>query len=156
PFTLPFESHEFYYLPDELRNYFPQEVMDWLKAHPSQQKSEHENDKVDYGPYLRLPDQDYLPVIVAARLSLSFPLLFCAVPLYAIDWTRRRRSPDEVPPSENEPGGSIGFDEPRRPEIAWFSDGGICSNFPIHLFDGLIPRWPTFGINLSDLRTDRQ
>jgi hypothetical protein len=31
----------------------------------------------------------------------------------------------------------------------WFSDGGISSNFPIYLFDGLLPLWPTFGINLE-------
>ena len=30
-----------------------------------------------------------------------------------------------------------------------FSDGGISSNFPMHLFDGLLPLWPTFGINLE-------
>ena len=28
------------------------------------------------------------------------------------------------------------------------SDGGLCSNFPIHLFDAFVPRWPTFGIVL--------
>ena len=32
---------------------------------------------------------------------------------------------------------------------AWFSDGGITSNFPIHRFDALYPRWPTIGINLQ-------
>jgi len=32
--------------------------------------------------------------------------------------------------------------------ICWFSDGGISSNFPIHLFDAAMPRWPTFAINL--------
>jgi hypothetical protein len=37
----------------------------------------------------------------------------------------------------------------------WFSDGGICSNFPLHLFDSPLPKWPTFGINLGDLRPDR-
>ena len=30
----------------------------------------------------------------------------------------------------------------------WFSDGGVSSNFPIHLFDGPLPVWPTFAINL--------
>jgi hypothetical protein len=30
----------------------------------------------------------------------------------------------------------------------WFSDGGACSNLPIHFFDGLIPARPTFAINL--------
>jgi len=29
------------------------------------------------------------------------------------------------------------------------SDGGICSNFPIHFFDSALPRWPTFGVNLA-------
>jgi hypothetical protein len=33
---------------------------------------------------------------------------------------------------------------------SWFSDGGITSNFPVHFFDTLLPRWPTFGINLRD------
>jgi hypothetical protein len=31
----------------------------------------------------------------------------------------------------------------------WFSDGGICSNFPIHFFDSWLPRRPTFGVNLT-------
>jgi hypothetical protein len=34
-------------------------------------------------------------------------------------------------------------------ERCWFSDGGICSNFPVHFFDAPIPRWPTFAINLK-------
>jgi hypothetical protein len=33
----------------------------------------------------------------------------------------------------------------------WFSDGGICSNFPIHFFDAWLPRRPTFGIRLATL-----
>jgi hypothetical protein len=31
----------------------------------------------------------------------------------------------------------------------WFSDGGICSNFPIHFFDRWIPEHPTFGISIG-------
>ncbi|HEX8154318.1 MAG TPA: hypothetical protein VF698_14385, partial [Thermoanaerobaculia bacterium] len=38
----------------------------------------------------------------------------------------------------------------------WFSDGGISSNFPIHLFDQPLPRWPTFGLNLRQFHPDRQ
>jgi hypothetical protein len=68
-----------------------------------------------------------LPVLVAARLSLSFPVLFKAVPLWVV------------------PGA-------RAPYRCWFSDGGICANFPIHLFDAVLPRWPTFGITLVDRR----
>jgi len=33
-------------------------------------------------------------------------------------------------------------------QVNWFSDGGICSNFPIHFFDAWLPTRPTFGINL--------
>jgi hypothetical protein len=29
-------------------------------------------------------------------------------------------------------------------------DGGICSNFPIHLFDTWLPERPTFGFKLTD------
>ncbi len=35
-------------------------------------------------------------------------------------------------------------------EELWIGDGGITSNFPIHFFDRLLPRWPTLGINLGD------
>jgi hypothetical protein len=68
-------------------------------------------------------------VVVAARLSLSFPLLFSAVPLWAID-----------------------YEAPRCKRTALrclFTDGGASSNFPIHLFDAAIPRWPTFGLWLD-------
>lgn len=33
----------------------------------------------------------------------------------------------------------------------WFTDGGICSNFPIHFFDRWLPTRPTFGINLTSM-----
>src|SRR5690606_37015920 len=36
----------------------------------------------------------------------------------------------------------------RRVRRCWFSDGGICSNFPIHMFDASLPPWPTFGLSL--------
>ena len=76
-----------------------------------------------------LPRAQDFPILLAARMSLSFPLLFAAVPLWAIDygWPRGQRT----------------F---RR---CMFADGGISSNFPIHLFDGLLPLWPTFGIELE-------
>ncbi|HYJ46163.1 MAG TPA: hypothetical protein VEV81_06070, partial [Pyrinomonadaceae bacterium] len=66
------------------------------------------------------------------RMSLSFPVLISAVPLYTVD-----RS---LPVREG--------DEPKL-ERCLFSDGGISSNFPIHFFDKALPRWPTFGINLA-------
>ena len=70
-----------------------------------------------------------MPVVVAARLSLSFPLLFSAVPVWAIDYEAPR---------------------PKRClKRCQLSDGGVSSNFPIHLFDAALPGWPTFGLWLD-------
>lgn len=66
---------------------------------------------------------EQLPVLVAIRLSLSFPGLLSAVPLYQNVGGHYRRS--------------------------LFSDGGIASNFPVHFFDAWFPRRPTFGIDLG-------
>jgi predicted acylesterase/phospholipase RssA len=76
----------------------------------------------------RLPTR-HLPILVAARMSVSFPILFSAVPLWVLD----------------ERGEKHVF---RR---CLFCDGGVCSNFPIHLFDSPIPSWPTFGISLHEI-----
>ena len=76
---------------------------------------------------LRLPIGPDLPVVVATRMSLSFPILVSGVPL----WRLVR---------------SGGTSQIKR---VIFSDGGITSNFPIHLFDSPLPRWPTFGLNLT-------
>jgi predicted acylesterase/phospholipase RssA len=78
-------------------------------------------------PLRPLPAPWHIPVVMAARMSLSLPGLIAAVPLY-----------------------SAGAD---KPVPQWFSDGGITSNFPIHFFDSLLPRWPTFGLNLQPFPT---
>ena len=81
-----------------------------------------------------------LPVVVAARMSLSFPILFAAVPLWAVDFSRtiNARRTGERPTAER----------------CWFSDGGISSNFPLRFFDSPLPRWPTFGMNLKSPHPD--
>ena len=91
-----------------------------------------------YTPRLPLPEMGDLPVILATRMSLAFPVLLSAVPLWSAD-----RSVKPTVPGEFEL------------EHVWFSDGGISSNFPITLFDSPLPRWPTFGINLSSLPPGR-
>ena len=88
----------------------------------------------DEGPMYRLPTK-HLPILVAARMSVSFPVLFSAVPLWILD---KRDEQKHV------------F---RR---CLFCDGGICSNFPIHLFDSPIPSWPTFGISLHEIPTSEE
>jgi hypothetical protein len=70
-------------------------------------------------------------VVVAVRMSLSFPLLCSAAPLWAVD-----------------------YDGTERAEQVWLSDGGITSNFPVHFFDAWLPRHPTFAIDLAEHPAD--
>jgi hypothetical protein len=76
-------------------------------------------------------------------MSLSFPLLLSAIPLYLPDFAHKAFAGE----AENEVEGV----QPARvqADVCWFSDGGICSNFPMHFFDSPLPRWPTFGIDLE-------
>jgi predicted acylesterase/phospholipase RssA len=76
-----------------------------------------------------LPSAD-LPIVVAARFSMSCPMLFQNLPLIGFNFDTDFEDLDFV--------------------RLWFSDGGIGSNFPIHLFDKSIPRWPSFGLKILD------
>ncbi|MBF8162512.1 patatin-like phospholipase family protein [Ectopseudomonas hydrolytica] len=129
PFRLPFrndekvrENNQFHFSESEFGALFPQRVVNWMRA---RQRPAQQGERSD-GLY-RLPLPDDLPVVVAVRMSLSFPLLLSAVPLHAVDY----RSDD------------------RRLERCWFTDGGIASNFPIHFFDQALPTRPTFGLDLG-------
>lgn len=42
----------------------------------------------------------------------------------------------------------------RKATGVYFSDGGICSNFPIQFFDSALPTCPTFGVDLRTLHPD--
>jgi predicted acylesterase/phospholipase RssA len=132
---LPWEEQTFYFDPDELRALFPERVVAHLEKHPPPGTG-------DLRPLLPLPAADDLPVVVATRMSLSFPVLLSAVPLHRVDWTSKLNR-------ERDAAG--------QPPIAtrhWFSDGGISSNFPVHFFDAAIPRRPTFAINLRPFHPD--
>src|SRR5216683_1620455 len=131
PSRIPFESKGFYWSPKEWSKFFPAEVVDWMVKHQAASDRTVRNAQDEH--LLPLPEMRDLPIIVAIRMSLSFPILLCAVPLYAIDFTLQRNF--KKPKSE-----------PTLAERCWFSDGGISSNFPIHFFDSPLPRWPTFGI----------
>lgn len=140
PVRLPLSSREFFFHPAEMRGFFPERVVRWLEEHPFEPRDDREKafiDRiVDDTPYRPLPDPHNMPVVMAARMSLSFPVLISAIPLYAIDWSLQRNQDLK--------------DDKWAPELGrcWFSDGGIGSNFPVHFFDGLLPSRPTFGINL--------
>jgi predicted acylesterase/phospholipase RssA len=128
PYRLPFAGDRFWFHPDEMRDLFPARVVEHLVD-----RARTEKRAADFAPLVPLPVAADLPVVVATRMSLSFPLLISAVPLYAVD------SSEPVP------------EEERRPKRCWFSDGGITSNFPVHFFDSPVPRWPTFAIDLRKL-----
>src|ERR1035438_2557581 len=152
PYGLPIDTKDFYFKEDEFRAYFPGEVVDWMTRHPS--PPSREPDSVDATGFCRLPQPSDIPVIVAARMSLSFPVLFRAVPLYTVDFTLRQVKEGD-PKVRPEPGGALNPGAKRKPERCWFLDGGICSNFPVYMFDAPLPRWPTFGIDLQAARKDR-
>jgi predicted acylesterase/phospholipase RssA len=134
PYVLPFDSGLFLFAADEWRRLFPESVVQYLIG----LRIELPQYNMDQIPgYYWLPDDSRLPVLVGMRLSLSFPLLISAVPLYTIRRSALHRQ-------ANGPVQLTRADLQRN----WFSDGGICSNFPIQFFDSLLPTRPTFGLNL--------
>jgi len=134
PYNFPVTTRVFFFDPDEMRRYFPNYVVDWMIARSRKPKDDEEAARfARYSPRLALPNMGDLPVIVAVRMSLAFPILLSAVPLWAADFSLPENS-----------------DGTRTLECCWFSDGGISSNFPITLFDSPLPRWPTFGITLAN------
>lgn len=168
---LPWDSREWLFDPEEFRALFPEEVVEWMEKHPPPMPDGYTAAAVQESrmrralalPKLPLPASEDLPVIVATRMSLSFPVLLSAVPLWNLDMTHpANKALDEWRKWAKEQGAD--WDPLAKPrsewpqdgqpdqdplfERAWFSDGGISSNFPVHFFDSLIPRWPTFAINL--------
>lgn len=122
PYIFPLaKTEQLYFREDEMRKCLPSGVVDWMtdekRTPPSPGK------KLPDGLFT-VPRSEEFPVLLAARMSLSFPFLFTAIPLHC-------------------------FVEDKGFQRCWFSDGGISSNFPIHLFDDLLPRWPTFGLTLE-------
>jgi hypothetical protein len=128
-YGIPFRdgSGAFYFDPNEWRRLFPPSVVDWLVAQPNAGHGAPPGSGL-----IRLPVNGDLPVIVAVRMSLSFPLLLSSVPLYAHDFTEKTA------------------DGHAMMKRIWFSDGGISSNLPLHFFDELLPAHPTFAINLKE------
>ncbi|MBI2242339.1 MAG: patatin-like phospholipase family protein [Magnetospirillum gryphiswaldense] len=116
PYTLPFMGSGHFFKEAEFRRLFGDWVVDALIKGQTPQDG-----------YYRFPQPMDLPVVVAVRMSLSFPLLIAAVPLYRVNYA-----------------------DDKSMQRLLFSDGGLSSNFPIHLFDSILPGRPTFGISLDD------
>jgi predicted acylesterase/phospholipase RssA len=177
PYGMPWDAHRFFYDPALWRTLFPADVVAALEAAPTtpaQGLGEDGNAAVDGDsdklaiwrweeqlaaaqnpPLRRLPNGEHLPVIVATRMSLSFPLLISAVPLWVID--RRAESTKRtlaevgaLPAGAAMPESGLVFRQ------VWFTDGGFCSNFPVQMFDAAMPSRPTFAINLGRFSAGEQ
>jgi len=140
PRRLPFDDRIFSFCPVDMGALFPADVVTHLKTHGGETK-DRDGNKVAcptdraHGSLFVLPPARDLPVVFAARMSLSFPVFLSAVRLYFVDYSRKA-------------------DEDKKHVECWFTDGGISSNFPVHFFDSLFPTRPTFGINLTPYPRD--
>jgi hypothetical protein len=154
PHRMPWRHRQHYFDPDQLRRLFPERIVAWMEAHPPDPGDGREGERRRHllaalAPLRPLPGPDELPVVVAARMSLSFPLLVSAVPLHALDMTRKRvREAVDAVEEGRVP------DPPLAADVCWFSDGGIASNFPVHFFDTPLPTRPTFAIDLDGFHPD--
>jgi predicted acylesterase/phospholipase RssA len=117
--------------PDDLRSRIPGEVVRFLERDDVAPP-----ERVAFGDgsqrTLRALPRLQMPIVLAARLSLTFPLLLSTIRLWSI------------PPGRS------------YPIEHWFSDGGISSNFPIHFFDAWIPSRPTFGLDLQTRQSEAE
>jgi hypothetical protein len=176
PYRLPFETRVWFFDPSELRRLFPEHVVRWMEDHPPDLPKEPvEKRRWELlckllAPLRPLPPAADLPVVVATRMSLSFPFLISAVPLWAVDWSRSHNQGarrtwyawleglgqewDRIRNDAAAWKGTAKPDQQLVPGRCWFSDGGIASNFPVHFFDAPLPRWPTFAINLRPFHPD--
>ncbi|HKZ13944.1 MAG TPA: hypothetical protein VJL81_08890 [Solirubrobacterales bacterium] len=179
---MPWDEDQWYFSPEEFSRLFPTNVVRHLLEHPRPLPGSRVKRRealirrgLAWQQGLRpLPEAQHLPVLVATRMSLSFPILLTAVPLWRLDFTREDNT-DALSRAwypwgaDLEAAGRSGLlehpaawsvaDPPGEPpphERCWFSDGGISSNFPVHFFDRLVPRRPTFAIDLRPFRYGRE
>lgn len=132
PHTLPdIGLRTVVYKISEWRKMLPQSVMQYLE--PLSRPQGHD------GALRAFPDRDELPLLVAVRMSLSFPLLFTAVPAFARDTEDAKVRT------------LLGAGAKAQLKRVWFTDGGLSSNFPIHMFDAVLPNRPTFALSLDEL-----
>lgn len=129
PYSLPLKMpKQYYFNPEEFEKILPKRVVDYMVGWGQANQEAAPDGKVLYP----VPVDDAFPVVLTARMSLSFPILLQAVPLYR-------------------------WDKAGKGDPSWvrclFSDGGIASNLPVHFFDAWLPRRPTFAISLGTFDT---
>jgi predicted acylesterase/phospholipase RssA len=141
PFTFPARL-PMYFDPGEFRMYFPDHVVDWMisRSRPPRDATEAAaNADAEKQRLLPLPLMGDLPIVVAARISASLPILLSAVPMYARDFSVAP-APGVFAPLERH----------------WFCDGSVTSNASLAMFDAPLPRWPTFAFNFAPFPPHRR
>ncbi len=131
PYRLPLVSDRHYFSRREMERVMPKRIVDAMCG--ERDRFESGDPKAPADLYL-FPAPKDCPVFVVARMSLCFPGLISAVPLW-----RRDLLPDSKTP---------------RMVRCLFSDGGLSSNFPVHFFDAILPSRPTLGIALEEAASD--
>ncbi|MGH3133406.1 MAG: hypothetical protein ACRDNY_06630 [Gaiellaceae bacterium] len=124
--------------PEEWKTFFPLDVVEHMVRNARAPKAEEQALIEQQAPgrtLLYFPGGAQLPILVAARMSLSFPVLISTVPLWQIQYRN---------------------DDDHRLKRLVFSDGGISSNFPVHFFDSPLPTRPTFALNLAGFARDEE
>ncbi len=173
PMAMPWTTQEYFFDPAEMRGLFPEDVVKWMEEHPpaaAQDGSALAPNEIRKRDLLRaraepkrpFPAPQDVPVIVATRMSLSFPLLITAVPLYAVNYSlkRNREASDAadawLAANPDRPAAEGAASLPERSfDVNWFSDGGICANLPVQFFDAPVPSRPTFAVDLEQFPPDR-
>lgn len=171
PMTMPWDDRVYFFEPAEFERLFGPDIVQAMLLPDAQPCPPSAPSKADdwaillagAGTKRPFPRPNGLPVIVATRMSLSFPLLISAVPLYTVDWVRpgnqqfkerarawRKTNPGADASDLPESVGNPEFD------LNWFSDGGLTSNLPVQFFDSALPTRPTFAIDLAPFPDGRK
>ena len=167
PMAMPWDDDIYFFEPAEFERLFGPVVVQAMVDHPPPLPSGPVGRRLrevlllHAGTLRPFPRAADLPLIVATRMSLSFPLLIAAVPLYALDYTGanlayveavrawRRENPDASPAEH-----AAAVTERPVFDVNWFSDGGLTANLPVQFFDSVLPSRPTFAIDLAPFSDD--
>jgi predicted acylesterase/phospholipase RssA len=134
PYTLPLvQDRGFVFRKDEWERVFPASIISFL-VNVCERFDPPDGEP---GELYYFPDPARLPLVVGARMSLSFPGLISAVPLWRRDFTM--------------------IDEAQRNKLrrCLFSDGSLSGGLPVHFFDRVVPDQPTFAITVDNYDSRR-
>jgi Patatin-like phospholipase len=128
PLIVPFKQKGIYFRPRDLQPFFSDRIIKHLTEKARDSTTIDEFNKM-HGltgneQLYALPEPDDLPVVFGVRFSMSFPILFSAIPLF-MKFNLPKATEGSLEVVEENSGDVISL------ERVYFTDGGICSNFPI-------------------------